>query len=348
MCIVCGHVGCSRYSLGHARAHFEQCNSHNYAIELATQRVWDYAADCYVHRLVRNKNDGKLVELSRGDREEEERSESVAAVAAGAAAGAGGFEGGGGKSLSHLSSAAPIRSSSGGRGSFPSLSSGGGGGGGAHSAAASVVHPSSSAYASVKLEEFLLEYNYLLSSQLEQQRRIFEQSLKAKENDMTQRRLTAEKELARARQAKESVQTKLQDTLEANEASQKRMAALVSSHSSLESQAAQLALLNSKLQSSSSSLRSSLDSASSLYCSQHDSFLSSQDAHIASLEDQLHDLRFFVDTQRKIDRMDARAGKIAGKLTLKQKLNSGQAELQLVEVAPEEEDGKRKIRRKRG
>ena len=29
-----------------------------------SQAVWDYAADRYVHRLVQNKADGKLVELS--------------------------------------------------------------------------------------------------------------------------------------------------------------------------------------------------------------------------------------------------------------------------------------------
>ena len=32
-------------------------------MELETQRVWDYTGDNYVHRLVQNKSDGKLVEL---------------------------------------------------------------------------------------------------------------------------------------------------------------------------------------------------------------------------------------------------------------------------------------------
>ena len=32
-------------------------------MDLATQRVWDYASDSYVHRIVQNKTDGKLVEL---------------------------------------------------------------------------------------------------------------------------------------------------------------------------------------------------------------------------------------------------------------------------------------------
>jgi BRCA1-associated protein len=37
--------------------------THLYALELETQRVWDYAGDGYVHRLIQNKADGKLVEL---------------------------------------------------------------------------------------------------------------------------------------------------------------------------------------------------------------------------------------------------------------------------------------------
>lgn len=43
LCIICGHVGCSRRSLGHALQHYEQ-TAHNYAIEVLTQRVWDYVS----------------------------------------------------------------------------------------------------------------------------------------------------------------------------------------------------------------------------------------------------------------------------------------------------------------
>ncbi|KAE8700610.1 3-isopropylmalate dehydrogenase 2 [Hibiscus syriacus] len=37
---------------------------HCYSLELETQRVWDYAGDNYVHRLIQSKTDGKLVELN--------------------------------------------------------------------------------------------------------------------------------------------------------------------------------------------------------------------------------------------------------------------------------------------
>ena len=63
-------------------SHFQQ-TQHTYAMRLGTQRVWDYIggtflkigqaffinfnlldADNYVHRIVQNKSDGKLVEVS--------------------------------------------------------------------------------------------------------------------------------------------------------------------------------------------------------------------------------------------------------------------------------------------
>ncbi|KAJ3047151.1 hypothetical protein HK097_000177, partial [Rhizophlyctis rosea] len=62
ICLICGNIGCGRYGAAHAQAHFAETN-HLYAMELETQRVWDYAGDGYVHRLIQNKSDGKLVEL---------------------------------------------------------------------------------------------------------------------------------------------------------------------------------------------------------------------------------------------------------------------------------------------
>ncbi|ORY22384.1 hypothetical protein BCR39DRAFT_487923 [Naematelia encephala] len=64
ICVVCGVVGCGRYEpgKGHARRHWEE-SGHVLAMELETQRVWDYKGDNYVHRLIQSRNDGKLVEL---------------------------------------------------------------------------------------------------------------------------------------------------------------------------------------------------------------------------------------------------------------------------------------------
>ncbi|KAF8661340.1 hypothetical protein AX16_001435 [Volvariella volvacea WC 439] len=62
ICLICGNIGCGRYGRAHAHAHYQD-TSHLYALELETQRVWDYAGDGYVHRLIQNRADGKLVEL---------------------------------------------------------------------------------------------------------------------------------------------------------------------------------------------------------------------------------------------------------------------------------------------
>ncbi|KAJ8515713.1 hypothetical protein ONZ45_g6886 [Pleurotus djamor] len=62
ICLICGNIGCGRYGRAHAQAHYQE-TTHLYALELETQRVWDYAGDGYVHRLIQNKADGKLVEL---------------------------------------------------------------------------------------------------------------------------------------------------------------------------------------------------------------------------------------------------------------------------------------------
>lgn len=45
--------------------HFQETN-HTYAMQLGSNRVWDYAGDNYVHRLVQNKSDGKLVQVDEG------------------------------------------------------------------------------------------------------------------------------------------------------------------------------------------------------------------------------------------------------------------------------------------
>ncbi|KAG9251490.1 uncharacterized protein F5Z01DRAFT_683320 [Emericellopsis atlantica] len=62
ICLICGHVGCGRYKGAHAKAHWKD-TAHNFALELETQHVWDYAGDMWVHRLIRDKGDGKVVEL---------------------------------------------------------------------------------------------------------------------------------------------------------------------------------------------------------------------------------------------------------------------------------------------
>lgn len=48
-CMVCAHTGCGRYTLQHAKIHYDRCLQHAFAFELATGRVWDYCQDVFVH-----------------------------------------------------------------------------------------------------------------------------------------------------------------------------------------------------------------------------------------------------------------------------------------------------------
>ncbi|XP_012058743.1 PREDICTED: BRCA1-associated protein [Atta cephalotes] len=60
ICLICGHIGCSRYHQGHAFEHYRDTH-HCYAMQLGNNRVWDYVGDNFVHRLLQDK-DGKMVE----------------------------------------------------------------------------------------------------------------------------------------------------------------------------------------------------------------------------------------------------------------------------------------------
>jgi BRCA1-associated protein len=47
----------------HARKHYDE-TLHAYALSTESQHVWDFAGQGYVHRLLQNKDDGKLVEVN--------------------------------------------------------------------------------------------------------------------------------------------------------------------------------------------------------------------------------------------------------------------------------------------
>ena len=46
ICLVCGNIGCGRYTQEHAQQHYLD-TSHNYAMALSDNRVWDYAGDYF-------------------------------------------------------------------------------------------------------------------------------------------------------------------------------------------------------------------------------------------------------------------------------------------------------------
>ena len=76
ICLICGHVGCGRYQGGHAASHYRNTN-HTYALQIGTNRVWDYQGDNFVHRLLQNKTDGKLVATNSPGNDGEEKIDSM-------------------------------------------------------------------------------------------------------------------------------------------------------------------------------------------------------------------------------------------------------------------------------
>ncbi|KAJ5772921.1 hypothetical protein N7457_007817 [Penicillium paradoxum] len=65
-CLICGTIGCGRYDGAHAFDHWKE-TTHAFSMDLTSQRVWDYVGDAYVHRIIQNKTDGKLLELPAAD-----------------------------------------------------------------------------------------------------------------------------------------------------------------------------------------------------------------------------------------------------------------------------------------
>ncbi|KAL7416589.1 hypothetical protein BDY24DRAFT_198626 [Mrakia frigida] len=170
ICLICGIVGCGRYSDGkHAQRHFES-TGHLYALELETQRVWNYAADEYVHRLLLLQNKpGSSYPSSTSDDQ---------------------IDGGRPSSHSHStlvelppsSASTPVQHHP----SLPSSNlstpnrthqrnspSGGGGGGGFGQQHSHQQQQQQYPPPSEKLEALSLEYSHLLTSQLSAQRTYF-------------------------------------------------------------------------------------------------------------------------------------------------------------------------------
>ena len=78
ICLICGNTGCGRYDGAHAYLHWKQ-SGHAFSMDMADQSIWDYASDGYVHRIMQNKLDGKMMELpsAAGDYDNQTGDEDV-------------------------------------------------------------------------------------------------------------------------------------------------------------------------------------------------------------------------------------------------------------------------------
>jgi len=79
MCMICGNVGCGRYTEAHAYQHYEK-TSHIFALQVGGKLVWDYASDNYVHRLIQDSTDGKMVEFDDSIDIEQKECEKISAI----------------------------------------------------------------------------------------------------------------------------------------------------------------------------------------------------------------------------------------------------------------------------
>lgn len=234
ICLICGHVGCSRFKQGHAFGHFE-LTQHTYTMDLKRQHVWDYVGDNYVHRLIQNKGDGKLVEL-RGE-------------------GVGTFD------LENYDE---------------------------NSSKIDTTHE--------KIDSMELEYTYLLTSQLESQRRFFEDKLQFVE-DATHERVD---ELERSNQLLKEHAQQLQTTVDAltkeKQQVEKRSQTRISK---LQTDFDEERLMNEQLRQNQTYFQSEMQKMKNDF----DAAIKEKNKEVEEMKEQIRDLMFYIDGQQKLKEM---------------------------------------------
>ena len=270
MCLLCGHVGCSRYIGGHAYRHWEE-SGHGYCLSVSTQRVWDYVREEYVHRLVRSKRDGKLVELSGGRRKQRTKRRHTAQRE-----GEGWEEEAAEESFSSLEDA--------------------------------------ELGMSLKLEDMLIEYNYLLSSQLDKQRQYYQQQLHSLDREMATRQHAQQSALQQL-SAQQLALTERLSALQAELAeSEEELRVEESEHTRLRNEWDKLRRMNDKLSAKQAEVRAAVEKEQGRKEAEEEQLMRSKDGEIAELEEQLRDLHFFAQTQRQVSRSGMKDDIQGGKL----------------------------------
>eukprot|EP00731_Ephydatia_muelleri_P023679 Em0015g1262a len=221
ICLICGVVGCGRYVGGHANNHFVE-TQHTFAMHLDTGRVWDYAGDNYVHRLVQNKSDGKLVEVSG---------------MTGAVAG------------------------------------------------------------EEKIDSIQLEYTYLLTTQLESQRLFFEEKIARFEKEANEQAVATQSRCRELMAGRDAMEEQVSELRREKMASEKK-------HGQLQEKLTKLSLeLNEEKELNRCLLdnqKSWKDRVTGLE-SRLEDVVKQKDTEIQDLKDQVRDLMFYLETQKKIE-----------------------------------------------
>ncbi|CAF3474018.1 unnamed protein product [Rotaria socialis] len=231
ICLICGHVGCSRFKQGHAFGHFE-LTQHTYTMDLKRQHVWDYVGDNYVHRLIQNKSDGKLVEL-RGEGvntyDIDDYTEST----------------------------------------------------------------SKTDTTQEKIDSIELEYTYLLTSQLESQRRFFEDKLQFVEDATHGKIEELEQSNKLLKEHAQQLQTTLDVIAKDKQQQDKRSSTKITK---LQHDFDEERLMNQQLRQNQNYFQTEMQKLKEDF----DTAMKTKNQEIDELKDQLRDLMFFIDGQQKL------------------------------------------------
>ncbi|XP_069816889.1 BRCA1-associated protein isoform X1 [Dendropsophus ebraccatus] len=259
ICLICGHIGCGRYVSRHAYKHFEE-TQHTYAMQLTNHRVWDYAGDNYVHRLVASKTDGKIVQYEcEGDTCQDE-----------------------------------------------------------------------------KIDSLQLEYSYLLTSQLESQRIYWENKIVRLEKDTADEINNMKAKFKETIDKCDNLEHRLNDLLKEKQAVERRCTQLNVKVSKLSTELKEEQEMNKCLRANQAELQSKLKEEETLRkeaCEQ-------KDLQIVEMQEQLRDVMFYLEAQRKINQMPEDA---------RQEIQDGQINIAMGSSSTSPASGKsRKGRGKRG
>lgn len=237
ICLVCGHIGCGRYLDGHAYKHYLD-TQHTYSMQLGSNRVWDYAGDNYVHRLLQNKADGKVVEVE--------------------------------------------------------------------------CNPSNQHVSDEKIEAVQLECTYLLTNQLETQRRYFEERIGKIENDSREQIKELIDKARVSQEGKEKLEEKYNNLSKEKQTVDKKVSTLTQRLNKISAELEEERQMNKCLRENQNSWQTKLNEVQE----STKKLIEKKDEEIDELKDQVRDLMFFLETQNKLkdvteeERKDIESGTI--------------------------------------
>ncbi|CAG9829629.1 unnamed protein product [Diabrotica balteata] len=237
ICLICGHVGCGRYQGGHAASHYRE-TGHCYALQLGSHRVWDYKGDNFVHRLLQNKADGKLV---------------------------------------------------------PSESP-----------------PTEAEGAQEKVDSVQLEFTYLLTSQLEEQRMYFEDKMSLLESQLSEETKMLRENMAAVSEENKQLRTKLANVTKEKQALEKKVQQQHSKLTSTLNDLSEERQLGKALRNNQQQWQTKINKLEENF----NELRSHKETEITDLKEQVRDLMFFIDAQRVIEKSDEKEDIATGTVTI--------------------------------